>query len=139
MPDRVTPEKRSEVMRAVRSTGTELERRVRSALWRRGLRFRKNVKSLPGRPDIAFTRCRLAVFIDSCFWHGCPEHLRRPATNTDYWQPKIARNIRRDAEVNEQLAALGWTVLRIWEHELKPDFEACVERIANTVRGEETL
>lgn len=97
------------------------ERALRSELHRRGLRFRVDlpvaVEGRSPRPDIVFTRQRLAIFVDGCFWHGCPEHAQRPKTNATYWGPKIARNIERDAEQAERLRAAGWTVLRIWEHE----------------------
>jgi DNA mismatch endonuclease (patch repair protein) len=137
MPDTFTPEERSHIMRAVKGKDTALEVKVRSALWRLGLRFRKNVSSLPGKPDIVFSRKRSVVFIDSCFWHGCSLHLRRPASNQDYWEAKIDRNRRRDAEMDATYARMGWTAIRIWEHELKEDFEKCLARIVEVARREE--
>lgn len=110
-------------MRANRRRDTEPERRVRRLLHASGLRFRVDMpiragRARPLRPDISFTRVRLAVFIDGCFWHGCPEHGRRPQVqNGHYWGPKIARNIERDTEHTHALVASGWTVLRFWEHE----------------------
>jgi DNA mismatch endonuclease (patch repair protein) len=94
---------------------------VRSELHRRGLRFRKDLSvRVPGRvvrPDITFTRTRLAVFVDGCFWHACPVHGIQPRANTEYWRPKLARNVARDRAVDEALGAAGWQVLRAWEHE----------------------
>ena len=90
---------------------------LRKELHRRGLRFRKNVRSLPGTPDIVFTRARLAVFCDGCFWHGCPDHGVLPKRNRRWWQDKLEANRRRDARKDEELRALGWQPVHIWEHE----------------------
>jgi DNA mismatch endonuclease (patch repair protein) len=130
--DTITSEQRSKVMSRVRSKDTTLEVKVRSALFRRGLRFRKHY-NLPGVPDIVFVRERLAVFIDSCFWHGCPKHLRMPATNSEYWQKKIARNIERDRAYARWYRKSEWRMMRVWEHDLKERFDGCVDRIERTV------
>ncbi len=102
-----------------RNTGPEVA--LRSELHRRGLRFRKDLPlRVPGRvvrPDVVFTRSRLAVFVDGCFWHSCPIHGNQPRANTDYWRPKLARNVARDRAVDEALTGAGWRVLRAWEHE----------------------
>jgi DNA mismatch endonuclease (patch repair protein) len=102
-----------------RDTGPEVA--VRSELHRRGLRFRKDLPlRVPGRvvrPDVVFTRQRLAVFIDGCFWHRCPEHGNVPRANGDYWRPKLERNVARDRAVDAALGETGWRVLRAWEHE----------------------
>ncbi|MGC4862808.1 very short patch repair endonuclease [Micromonospora sp. DT41] len=98
-------------------TRTKPEMSVRRELHRRGLRFRVNHPGLPGRPDIAFTRARLAVFVDGCFWHLCPQHAVLPKNNATWWREKLQRNVQRDREKDEALAALGWTVLHVWEHE----------------------
>lgn len=107
-------------MAAVRRTDTKLELRVRSALHTRGLRFRKDyplrVDGRLIRPDVAFTRWKVAVFIDSCFWHLCPQHGQIPATNRDFWKPKLERNVLRDTEQSAALTAEGWEVVRVWEH-----------------------
>jgi DNA mismatch endonuclease, patch repair protein len=98
---------------------TKPELAVRRMLHARGLRYRVDLAPLKGyrrRADVVFTRRRLAIFIDGCFWHGCPLHYRVPGTNAGYWQPKIARNVERDAETTLALVAAGWTVLRYWEH-----------------------
>ncbi|TML54150.1 MAG: very short patch repair endonuclease [Actinobacteria bacterium] len=120
------------VMRANSVRETRPERVLRSALHQRGLRFRKHVALLERgrcRPDVVFPRQRVAVFVDGCFWHGCPQHGTRPTTNSDYWSAKITRNVGRDREHDLLLGSLGWHVIRIWEHE---DVEAAadwVERV----------
>lgn len=99
---------------------TQPELMVRSALHAMGLRFRKNVRPLPDlrcTADIVFRREKVAVFIDGCFWHGCPEHGRVPAKNNSFWSEKLERNALRDQRNNRALGEAGWTVLRYWEHE----------------------
>jgi DNA mismatch endonuclease (patch repair protein) len=100
---------------------TRPEVALRSELHARGARFRTNllvrIDGLKVRPDVVFTRAKVAVFVDGCFWHGCPSHGTAPRRNTAYWGPKLERNARRDAVVTERLAAAGWNVVRIWEHE----------------------
>jgi DNA mismatch endonuclease (patch repair protein) len=90
---------------------------LRRELHRRGMRFRVNYRVLPGRPDIAFTRVRLAVFVDGCFWHLCPVHAVLPKNNAQWWQNKLHRNVERDREKDAALAEIGWEVIHIWEHE----------------------
>jgi DNA mismatch endonuclease (patch repair protein) len=112
----------SAIMRANGWRDTTPELVIRSLLHRRGLRFRKRLTiKLTGRrwtqPDIVLTRSRIAVFIDGCFWHACPAHGKTPKANADYWSPKLARNVARDADTNNQLTDLGWLVIRAWEHE----------------------
>ncbi len=108
-------------MRRNARSDTRPEMLVRSELHRRGARFRKDLPVRLAdrviRADIVFTRARLAVFIDGCFWHACPVHGNQPRENTDYWQPKLALNVARDRAVDEALIAAGWRVLRAWEHE----------------------
>ena len=108
-------------MRANRRTNTKPELALRSALHRQGYRFRKDHRLTLGngsrvRPDIAFTARRVAVFVDGCFWHACPEHGSKPSVNQWYWSPKLARNVERDRAADAALAAAGWQVVRIWEH-----------------------
>ncbi len=111
----------SATMRANKRRDTGPEMRVRSLLHRAGLRYRVDYKVGAGRsaprPDIAFTSQRVAVFIDGCFWHRCPEHSTLPKANRDFWEAKLARNVERDRENDSALDALGWRVLRFWEHE----------------------
>jgi DNA mismatch endonuclease, patch repair protein len=104
-------------MSRMRRTSTGPELLIRRELHRRGLRFRVNYGQLPGRPDIALTRVQVAVFIDGCFWHQCPEHGVMPRNNREWWQAKLHRNVERDREKDAELARLGWLVLRFWEHE----------------------
>jgi DNA mismatch endonuclease, patch repair protein len=134
MPDQFSPDERSEIMRRVKSKDTSLERKVRSALHKRGLRYRLYY-DLPGKPDIVFVRARVVVFIDSCFWHGCPKHLRMPQSNREYWEKKIGGNIARDNQNNEQYEQSGWFLIRIWEHELKEDFAGSISRIEILVQS----
>ena len=123
-PDVPPPAASSEATRAVmignRGTGTAPEVRLRSALHARGLRFRKHARPLPElrcRADIVFPRHRVAVFVDGCFWHACPEHGRLPRTHSSYWAQKLARNLERDRRNDRVLSEAGWLVLRVWEHE----------------------
>jgi DNA mismatch endonuclease, patch repair protein len=122
----------SAVMRGNRRVGTTPETRVRSLLHASGYRFRKDHPlEVPGarvRPDIVFTRQRVAVFIDGCFWHRCPEHGTSPRANITYWAAKLERNVARDERVDRALQEAGWTVLRLWEH-LEPE-EAVVRIVA---------
>jgi DNA mismatch endonuclease (patch repair protein) len=99
---------------------------LRRELHRRGLRFRVNHADLPGRPDLSFTRARLAVFVDGCFWHLCPDHAVLPKNNAAWWREKLRRNVERDREKDTQLVALGWSVLHVWEHE---DTVAAADRV----------
>lgn len=123
-------------MRSNRRRDTQPELSVRKILHARGLRYRVDHRVVPesrSRADIAFTRQRIAIFIDGCFWHSCPVHLHLPKANADYWIPKLARNVERDAEVTAVLRGLGWTVLRFWEHE--PAGEAAERIIAAVERA----
>lgn len=96
---------------------TKPELVLRRELHRRGLRYRINDPRLPGSPDVAFTRARVAVFVDGCFWHRCPEHGTLPRNNRDWWLAKLDRNVARDRAKDAALIELGWTVLHVWEHE----------------------
>ncbi len=115
-----------------RDTAAELA--IRRVLWSLGLRYRVHYPATSGRRrvDIAFTRTRVAVFVDGCFWHCCPEHGTRPKANADWWAEKLERNVRRDRETDAELRAAGWIVVRIWEHE---DPTAVAERVAAIVRA----
>lgn len=118
-------------MVANRSKNTAPELAVRSLLHARGLRYRVHLRPLPAlrrTADIVFTRRKIAVFIDGCFWHACPDHFVMPRANADYWEPKIARNQRRDREIDEALTVEGWTVLRFWEHQPPGEVADAIER-----------
>ena len=117
-------------MQHIRSKDTSIEIKLRKALWREGIRYRKNYTRLPGRPDIAITKWKIAVFCDSSFWHGRNfETKKTVATNSDYWNKKIKRNIERDKRVNQSLASMGWKVLRFWDIEIKQNLEKCISTI----------
>lgn len=122
-------------MRANRSRDTKPETALRSLLHRRGLRFRVDISPIPGvrrRADLVFPGVRVAVFVDGCFWHGCPLHATWPKANADFWREKIETNRRRDEDTNRKFVEAGWTVVRVWEHE---DVEAASLRIVGVVRG----
>ncbi|MFC4122063.1 very short patch repair endonuclease [Nonomuraea zeae] len=121
-------------MQANRSRDTKPELALRRAVHARGLRYLVSARPLPGirrTADLLFTRARVAVFMDGCFWHGCPQHHTVATTNSEYWAEKVRRNQERDAETDRFLAAEGWTVIRVWEHE---DPEEAAERVASAVR-----
>jgi DNA mismatch endonuclease (patch repair protein) len=136
MADNLTPQQRSYCMSRIKGKDTGLEMRVRSALHRRGLRFRKHLKDLPGKPDIVFRKARVAVFVDGDFWHG----YRFPSWEdkvSDFWKKKINKNRERDAANHRKLRQMDWTVIRLWQHEVEEDFDACIDRILAAVRRHE--
>ena len=135
--DDLTPEQRRKNMQAIKSKDTSIEIALRLALWHSGIRYRKNFKVLPGKPDIAITRYKIAVFCDSDFWHGYDWENRhqRIKSNREYWIPKIERNMQRDKEVTATLQAMGWTVLRFWEWQIKKQLDECVNTIIEAVEA----
>jgi DNA mismatch endonuclease, patch repair protein len=126
--DNLTKEQRRKNMQAIKSQ-SKLENKVTRELWKQGIRFRKNVKSLPGKPDIAIKKYKLVIFIDSCFWHVCPLHGNMPKSNEEYWLKKLNRNQARDKEVNKYYKENGWEILRVWEHELKEDLQITIDKM----------
>ena len=120
MADFLTGPERSALMSRVRNRGTAPELKVRHAVWHAGFRYRVNVRSLPGSPDLALKRYRTAILVQGCFWHGhdCRKGLRRPATNTAFWNTKLDDTLRRDAANQGTLRELGWTVFVIWGCEI---------------------
>jgi DNA mismatch endonuclease (patch repair protein) len=134
MADNLTAEQRRKNMKAIRSI-SKLEEKISKELWSKGVRFRRNVKDLHGKPDIAIKKYKVVIFIDSCFWHGCELHGNYPKTNIDYWLQKLQRNKARDREVSNYYESSGWNILRIWEHEVKEDFNKVVEKIANFINS----
>lgn len=134
MADNLKPEDRLKTMRAVKGKGTRLEKHLFAML--AGMRVKgwhKNVGDIEGKPDVVFPNEKVAIFIDGCFWHGCPVCKRKlPQSNHEYWERKIKRNIELAAIHNQKLTDQGWTVLRIWEHEVK-DKEA-MQRIKSSLR-----
>ncbi|MFL7939216.1 very short patch repair endonuclease (plasmid) [Priestia megaterium] len=134
MTDNVTKEKRREIMQSVRSQSA-LENLVSRELWKRGIRFRKNVKSLFGKPDIAIKKYKIVIFIDSCFWHACENHGRRPKSNKEFWNKKLNRNKNRDKEVQNYYLEKGWHIKRIWEHDIKNDFEQTLDELVQFIEN----
>ena len=132
----VTTSQRSMQMKRIKSTETKPEQFLRKMIWATGLRYRKNVKKLPGSPDIVFFKYKLAIFVDGDFWHGYnwEDKKERIKTNRQFWIPKIERNMQRDRENAEKLLQLGFKVLRFWEHEVKNDAYQCVIQIINKLK-----
>ena len=120
MPDRLTPAQRHRCMSHIRSRNTKPELKVRQWLWRHGYRYRLNVKSVPGSPDIVMRKYRTAIFVNGCFWHGHDGCCKIPQTNRDFWVAKIRRNQERDQRNYQILIENGWQVLVVWECWLKP-------------------
>lgn len=138
MVDSVTVDERSRIMKSVKSKGSKLENIVTAAIWNCGLRFRRNVTDLPGKPDVAIKKYKVALFIDSCFWHGCSEHCRMPKSNINYWSSKIKRNKEKDVEVNNFYKTHNWNVLRVWEHQIKDNQEAVIKDIISFIQSAKT-
>jgi DNA mismatch endonuclease (patch repair protein) len=116
MVDRISKEKRSKIMSAIRSKNTKPEIILRTALWKSGLRYRIHYGK--EKIDVAFPSKKLAILVDGCFWHSCPIHSHIPKNNLNYWLPKLAKNRERDIAKNEKLVYAGWKVLRFWEHDM---------------------
>ena len=137
--DKHTPEQRRKNMQAVKNKDSKIECLLRNELWQRGLHYRKNVKSVYGHPDIAFIGKKVAVFVDSEFWHGYDWENRKKdfKSHQEFWIPKIERNIQRDVEVNEKLQSDGWTVLRFWGKEITKNVQECAEKIEKAVKENE--
>ncbi len=135
--DRLTPEQRHKNMQAIKNKDSEIELLLRKELWKRGLRYRKNVKTVFGHPDIAFIGKKIAVFCDSEFWHGYDWERRKDdiKSRRDFWIPKIERNMQRDIEVNDVLKSDGWIVLRFWGKEIKKDVCKCADIIETAVKN----
>lgn len=136
MADCLTPEQRHKAMAAIHSSSTKPELKLRRALWRLGFRYRINEKHLPGKPDIVLPKHRTAIFVHGCFWHGhidCKNYTV-PKTNTEFWVAKVARNQERDQEVWRKLEAKGWSVIIVWECQLKKaKLEETIDRVAEEI------
>jgi DNA mismatch endonuclease (patch repair protein) len=129
--DVLTKEQRRKNMQAIRSKGTKDEVLLAKALWQHGHRYRKNDKTVYGKPDLTFKRCKLAVFVDSEYFHGKDWEAEkyRIKTNRDFWWVKIESNIKRDKQVNEELEKQGWKVLRFWSREIRKNLASCINKI----------
>lgn len=135
--DRLTKEQRHKNMSNIKNKDTGIEVKLRKALWKKGYRYRKNYKKLPGKPDIVLPKYKLVVFCDSEFFHGkdwedLQEQLKR-GNNAEFWIKKISQNRIRDEEINKQLKFMGWTVIRFWGKDIKKDVEQCVKVIEETI------
>ncbi len=133
--DNLTPEQRRKNMQRIRSTGTKAENIMINELRKKGLVFTVYDKAIMGKPDIVFSEKKLAIFIDSDFWHGNSKRFVRPKTNVEYWDKKISGNKKRDRMVNRQLKKQGWTVIRIWEYDVKHRLSYCISRILKATAG----
>ncbi|MBV2125000.1 MAG: very short patch repair endonuclease [Candidatus Thiodiazotropha sp. (ex Ctena orbiculata)] len=126
--DNLTPTQRRHCMSRVTGKNTKPEVLLRKALWSKGLRYRLHYKII-GKPDIVFVAARVAVFVDGCFWYGCPEHGSIPKSRREFWEKKIKKSIKRDQRVVNELGAAGWLVLRYWEHAVTDDLDKIVEEL----------
>ncbi len=131
MADSVSPERRSEIMSKIRGKDTGPEIKERRLIHRMGYRYPLHASRLPGRPDLVFPRHRLVVFIDGCFWHGCPAHYTVPGTRPEFWADKVRSNVNGDRKNTIELERKGWRVIRIWEHSVKKDPERVAGRICS--------
>lgn len=135
--DVMTREQRRKNMQHIRSRDTKIEVLLRKALWAKGYRYRKNVKDLPGHPDIVLTKYKIAIFCDGEFFHGKDWEVLRArlesSNNSDFWISKISRNRERDDEVNKKLLFLGWTVIRFWGDEIKKHTDQCVKVVEEVI------
>lgn len=137
MADVLTPKQRHKAMKKVKAENTSIELTLRKALWKKGYRYRKNYKKLPGKPDIALTKYNIAIFCDGEFFHGKDWEVLRPqlakGNNSEYWINKISRNRERDDEINKKLLFLGWTVIRFWGNDIKKNTDECIRVIEETI------
>ena len=135
--DVLTPEQRKKNMRNIRSSDTKIEVILRKALWERGYRYRKNVKKLPGNPDIVLTKYKIIIFCDGEFFHGKDWEVLKPrlekSNNSEFWINKISRNRKRDDEINKKLLAEGWTVIRFWGNDIKRHTKECIKVIEEAI------
>ncbi len=130
MSDTFSKKKRSQIMSKVRSRNTGIESNFKKLI--KGFKFRYQPKIF-GKPDFALRKLKIAIFIDSCFWHKCSKHFRKPTANAYYWTRKINRNVERAKEVNNFLKKQGWKVLRFWEHEIKKSPERCIKKVKTSL------
>lgn len=135
--DTLTPEQRHKNMQNIKCKDTRIEVLLRKALWNKGIKYRKNCRDLPGKPDIVINRYKIAIFCDGEFFHGKDWEVLRPrlekGNNSEYWISKISRNRERDDEVNKQLLYQGWTVIRFWGSDIKKHTEDCVRVVEETI------
>ena len=137
MADVLTKEQRHKNMQHIKSSDTKIEVLLRKALWQKGYRYRKNYKELPGKPDIALTKYKVAIFCDGEFFHGKDWEVLKPrlekSNNSEFWISKISRNRQRDDEVNKKLLFMGWTVIRFWGNDILHNTDDCIKVIEETI------
>ncbi|MBL1220294.1 DNA mismatch endonuclease Vsr [Chryseobacterium sp. L7] len=133
--DNLTKEQRRKNMQAIKATGTKAEVILAKSLFAKGYRYRKNNRSVFGKPDLTFKKIKLAIFVDGEFWHGKDWEIRKKKlkTNQEYWIPKIERNMQRDNEVNSKLSEQGWTILRFWSKELEKNLNTSILHIEDEI------
>ncbi len=135
--DKLTPEQRKKNMRSIKGKDTSIEMILRKALWKKGYHYRKNYKNLPGTPDIALTKYKIAIFCDGEFFHGKDWEILKPrlesGKNSDFWVTKISKNRERDEEINKKLLFMGWTVIRFWGMDIKKNTDECIKVIEETI------
>lgn len=136
MADVLTKKQRSYNMSQIKSKDTRPELYLRKVLLINKIRNFKTNYNLPGKPDLVFTKNKLAVFIDGCFWHKCPKCFVRPVTRSKFWEEKIKNNVRRDKQINKVILSLGWQILRFWEHEINRNPGKVVKKIAKKLKLE---
>lgn len=125
-------------MSRIRGTNTSIEVAVRKYLFKKGFRYRKNVKDLPGKPDIVLPKYKTVIFVHGCFWHrheGC-KYATTPSSNSEYWQSKFLRNTENDKKHVQELTSLGWKVITIWECEIKKSFDETMNRVIDELRSQ---
>jgi DNA mismatch endonuclease (patch repair protein) len=132
---RTKEEQRHYNMSRIKSNNTTIETDFRKALWHEGIRYKKNYKQLPGKPDVAITKYRIAIFCDGEFWHGKDWEIKKLKiqNNREYWITKIERNMKRDSETERQLRSMGWIILRFWGNDIRRNLAACVEEVKDTI------
>ena len=135
--DKLTPEQRKKNMRSIKGKDTSIEMILRKALWKKGYHYRKNYKNIPGTPDIALTKYKIAIFCDGEFFHGKDWEILKPrlekGKNSDFGVAKISRNRERDDEINKKLLFMGWTVIRFWGTDIKKNTDECIRVIEETI------
>lgn len=134
MVDVLTKKQRSYCMSRIKSKNTLPEILLRNKLKKEGLKGYKMNCNLPGKPDIIYPDKNLAIFIDGCFWHKCPQCFKKPDKNSKFWNNKIKNNMERDNKVNNTLKKMGWSVIRIWEHEIKNNPKKCITKIKRRLK-----
>lgn len=139
--DRLTKEQRRKNMQAIKATGSKIETKLAKSLFARGYRYRKNDKSVFGKPDLTFKKYKIAIFVDSEFWHGKDWNIRKNdhKSNQEFWHNKIERNIERDKEVNLELKRQGWKVLRFWGKDINKNLSFCISEIETAINYSQTI